>query len=130
MKWNSDLKLEKRGLIFDPLKYGDWMKGGAIAPTPLLMGDKIRIFFGARDALGVARFAYADVDAANPYKILKVTDKPILDIGMDGCFDDNGVVPCALVERDGKIFIYYSGFQLVNKVKYISFSGLAISTES
>lgn len=33
-----------------------------------------------------------DVDANNPSRILEVSERPVLDIGTPGSFDENGVV--------------------------------------
>jgi hypothetical protein len=70
-----------------------------------------------------------DVDADNPSRVLRVSDRPALDIGIPGAFDDNGVVPCAVVLRDGQIHLYYAGYQLARKVKFLAFGGLAISAD-
>src|SRR5205807_3262627 len=70
-----------------------------------------------------------DLDADNPSKVLRVSDRPALDVGIPGAFDENGVVPCAIVRRDHSLYLYYAGYQLGHKVKFFVFSGLAISTD-
>ena len=90
------MQWERKGLIFGANKNNWWMDNSALQPTPLVMGDTIRVFAGMRDKDGVSRVGYVDVDGNNPSNIIKVKETPCLDIGEPGCFDDNGVVPCAL----------------------------------
>ncbi|MBL6964383.1 MAG: hypothetical protein ISR55_11210, partial [Bacteroidetes bacterium] len=66
----------------------------------------------------------------NPEKVLKVSEKPVLDIGKDGAFDEFGVVPSATIRHDGKIYMYYAGYQLCKKVRFLVLSGLAISEDN
>lgn len=113
-----------------------WIKQGRIyanpatTPTPLLINSRtLRIYFGARDGKGVGRIKYIDVDAANPKKILRVSKKPVLDIGKPGMFDDNGVI-LGDVARYGRILrMYYVGFQIPQKAKFLAFTGLAESRD-
>lgn len=111
-----------------------WIKKGLIyahsatTPTPILLSEKtIRVYVGRRDKSGVSRIGYVDVDAANPMKIRRISRKPVLDIGKPGAFDDNGVILGDVVNYDNALFMYYVGFQHVQKVKFLAFTGLAIS---
>ena len=70
-----------------------------------------------------------DVSADNPLSVLRVSKQPVLDIGIPGTFDENGVVPCAISERERKLFLFYAGYQLGRKIKFLVFSGLAISED-
>lgn len=114
------MKWIKKGQIYKP----------ALQPTPYLLSeDVIRMFVGIRDKQGISRIHYADLDSNNPSKILKVSKNPILDIGEVGCFDDNGVVPCAVIEYDNRLYMYYAGYQLGTRVRMLIFSGLAVSDD-
>jgi hypothetical protein len=125
MKWN------KKGLIYSPKGDLAWASNTALQPTPLLRTaeNSIRVFAGFRDDEGVSRVGFVDVSAENPGEVLRVSKTPALDVGRPGAFDENGVVPCAILERDGKLFLYYAGYQLGQKVKFFVFSGLAISED-
>ena len=118
---------EKKGLIFGANNNNEWMNNSALQPTPILIGDVIRVFVGFRDKNGVGRVGYVDVDANNPSKILKVCEKPCLDIGAPGQFDDNGVVPCAITKVDDKLYLFYAGYNVGYHVRMTIFSGLAVS---
>lgn len=119
----------KKGLIFCPNNEQDWMKDFAMLPTPLLIGEKLRIFLGFCDKKNVGRIGFVDVNPDNPSEIIEVSQNPILDIGRKGCFDDNGVVPISIVSRQDKVFLYYVGFQLGVQIPYYMFGGLAISED-
>jgi len=122
---------EKKGLIFDPAGLGGWRDNTFITPTPFLLSDTtIRIYGGFRDAEGVSRIGYIDVDAKDPGKVLKVSEQPVLDIGKDGMFDDNGIILGSIIRDGDDIRMYYVGFQLVKKAKFLAFSGLAISKDN
>lgn len=118
-------------MIYGPNGDMGWAKHSALQPTPYLNAaiKSIRIFGGFRDDEGVSRVGFVDVSAEAPSKILRVSVNPALDVGTPGTFDENGVVPCAVVERDGRLFLFYAGYQLGRKVKFCVFSGLAISDD-
>ena len=124
------MKWRKMGLIYGPKGDSTWAQNSALQPTPLLIAEKvIRVFIGIRDAAGVSRVGFVDLDAAEPAKVLRVTEAPVLDIGLPGTFDENGVVPCAIVARDNQLYLYYAGYQLGHKVKFCAYGGLAISDD-
>jgi predicted GH43/DUF377 family glycosyl hydrolase len=118
----------KKGLLYGPNGKHPWARHSALQPTPYLMRDgAIRMFVGFRDSAGVSRIGFVDLDGANPSRVLRVSGRPVLDTGAPGTFDENGVVPCAVVEREGQLWLFYAGYQLGQKVKFYAFGGLAIS---
>ena len=120
----------KKGLIYCPNGEHTWEKDTFMTPHAIDVGDGvIRIFGGVRDDNGISRIKYIDVDANNPQNVLYISDKPSLDIGRDGTFDDNGVILGDTVWVDDKLYLYYVGFQHVQKAKFYAFSGLAISED-
>lgn len=124
MIWN------KKGLIYKPEGDSQWAKSGAMLPTPLIIDrNTIRVYLGFRDSEGIGRIGYVDVEADNPGKVLSVSKNPVLDIGVPGTFDDNGVLPSCLIEHDNRLYLYYIGFQLGTRVRYFIFSGLAESRD-
>ncbi len=89
-----------------------------------------RIWGGVRDAYGISRIKYIDVEKDNPNNVIEVCNIPSLDIGNPGCFDDNGVILGDIILVEDKMYLYYVGFQHVQKVKFYAFSGLAISSDN
>ena len=124
MKWN------KLGHVFSQDGKTGWRKKSALTPTPILLNeDTIRIYAGFRDEEGISRIGYVDVDSNNPMLVKRVSDKPVLDRGRDGCFDDNGVILGDVVKFGSKLRMYYVGFQLVKRAKFLAFTGLAESSD-
>ncbi|GGA86901.1 glycosylase [Brucella endophytica] len=123
MKWH------KHGLVFDPTGKIDWAISHALQPTPLVLPDRIRVFVGLRDAIGVSRIGFVDLQKDDPTRVMGYSQTPVLDIGEDGCFDENGVVPSAVVQQGSRVYLYYAGYQLGAKVRFLAFGGLAISDD-
>jgi predicted GH43/DUF377 family glycosyl hydrolase len=124
------MKWIKKGLIFDPHDRFTWATHSALQPTPILMShDIIRVYIGCRDDHGVSRIGFVDLAADDPSKILTISKSPALNIGTPGTFDENGVVPCAVVKREDRLFLYYAGYQLGQKIRFYVFAGLAISED-
>jgi sucrose-6-phosphate hydrolase SacC (GH32 family) len=99
-----------------------------MAPAPVLIGnDVIRIYVGGWDESGISRIWYIDVAANNPDRVLRISDRPVLDLGVAGAFDDNGVFPGHAYKHEGKYYLYYTGFQVGHRVRYFNFGGLAVS---
>lgn len=122
---------KKQGLVYSPKFQGGWIDNSALTPTAFLLNDEIiRVYCGFRDTQGVSRIGYVDVSAEKPSIIRKVSERPCLDVGRPGMFDDNGVILGDIIRYDGEIRMYYVGFQLVEKAKFLAFSGLAVSTDN
>jgi hypothetical protein len=121
----------KLGLVFNARDLvPEWAQDSALTPTPLLHADgHIRVYAGFRDRAGISRIGYVDVAAEDPRRVLRVSRRPALDIGRDGCFDDNGVILGDVVRVGSQLFLFYVGFQLVAKAKFLALSGLAVSED-
>ena len=125
------MKWEKKGLIYKAPLDNSWMDNSALTPTPLLKNSAIiRVYAGFRDKKGISRIGYVDLASDDPSVVKGVSTKPVLDIGQDGMFDDNGVILGDIVRIENKLYMYYVGFQIVNKVKFLAYSGLAISSDN
>lgn len=124
------MKWEKKGLIYCPDGSMEWAQHSALTPTPVLVDETtIRVYAGLRDERGVSRIGYIDVHADDPSQIKTVSPRPVLDIGIPGTFDDNGVILGDIISYNNLIYMYYVGFQLVEKVKFLAFTGLAVSED-
>lgn len=122
--------IEKRGLIYCPNGEHEWEIDTFMTPHALHKSDGIiRILGGVRDRQGVSRIKYIDVAEDDPSKIIEISDSILLDVGNPGCFDDNGMILGDVLSVRDKLYMYYVGFQHVQKVKFFAFSGLAISSD-
>lgn len=121
----------KLGLVFRPDGSRPWAANSALTPTPIMLDDDtIRVFAGFRDNEGVSRIGYVDLNAADPREVMGVSSEPVLDIGRDGAFDDNGVILGDIIRVGSEMRMYYVGFQLVKKAKFLAFTGLAVSSDN
>ncbi len=121
---------EKKGIVYGAKgEYGSWMANSAMKPIPLLIGDVLRVYVTFRTSDGAGRPGYVDLNPENPSQVWDVSQKPLLELGDVGYFDDNGVVPCTVFEDNGKYYMYYTGFNLGVKVRMTYFSGLGISED-
>lgn len=121
---------KKKGLIYAPPKDKSWRDNTALTPTAFQHSEHvIRVYAGFRDPKGISRIGFVDVDSNNPSNILSISKHPVLDIGSDGMFDDSGVILGDVIRVNNKVYMYYVGFQLVEKVKFLAYTGLAISED-
>jgi hypothetical protein len=121
---------DKLGLVYCADGDLPWRCSHALAPTPYLLSkDIIRIFVAFLDKEQVGRIGYVDVDANQPTRVVNLGEKPALDIGAPGCFDDHGVTPICVVERGNELHLFYTGWQISATVRYYLFTGLAVSTD-
>lgn len=124
------MQWEKLGLVHGPDGSLPWAQTSALTPTPVVLeSDLVRVYCGMRDAVGVSRIGWVDVAAEDPTRVVRVCERPALDIGRPGCFDDNGVILGDVLVEDDEVLMYYVGFQHVAGVKFLAFSGLARSTD-
>ena len=124
------MKWRKMGRIYTPDGTQWWAKKYAFPPVPHFLNDQvIRMYVAFCDENTVGRIGYVDVSADDPSQVLRVSEDPVLDIGVPGAFDENGILPTSIVKVDDKLYLYYVGYQLGMKVRYYQFEGLAISTD-
>jgi hypothetical protein len=124
------LKWIKKGLIFCPSGEYEWSKSHAQVPVVDVINDDIwRIYYTTRDSKQRSRISYIEVEAGNPQNILYKHDKPVIDIGSPGCFDDCGAMCSSLVKFEHKIYMYYIGWNVRNTVSYHLSIGLAVSED-
>ena len=101
-----------------------------MAPSALLMPDgRIRIYLGCLDANGISRIGWIDVDGTAPQQVVGICERPSLDVGRPGTFDENGVFPGHVARVNGVVRLYYTGFQLGQKIRHYNFGGLATSDD-
>lgn len=121
---------KKKGLIFNAKGQFPWMMHHACVPVAdWIDEDRLRIYFGPRDARGKSHIGYIEVGADNPSNILYVHDRPVLSPGKLGTFDDSGVMPSSIVERDGRKYLFYIGWNEGVTVSYRNSVGIAVSDD-
>lgn len=120
----------KKGLIYNVSGGNYFDFSHCHKPTPLLLNeDVIRIYFGTRDKQGKTRTTFVDVSAENPSKILYIHNKPVLDLGKIGAFDDSGANVSSVIRVGNLIYMYFIGWNPSTTVHTRNSIGLAISED-
>tara|TARA_R110001592_G_scaffold294462_4_gene564284 strand:+ start:7511 stop:8458 length:948 start_codon:yes stop_codon:yes gene_type:complete len=121
----------KKGLIYVPDGIKEWSKSHAQVPFAYRLNvDIIRIFFATRDKNSCSSTSFIDVNANNPSEVLYVHNKPVLEKGTRGSFDDSGTMPSWLLKIDNKLFLYYTAWNKSVEASYRLSIGLAVSEDN
>jgi hypothetical protein len=123
------VRWQKLGRIFVPDGTVWWMKTHAASPIPLpLDGSRLRVLVSGRDNESRARIGSLELSLDNPSEV-RVSQEPLADLGEPGTFDENGMVSGCAAQVNGRLHIYYSGWQLGKTVPFWFFGGLLISDD-
>ncbi|WP_411170334.1 hypothetical protein ACH36K_07595 [Clostridium sp. MB05] len=124
---------EKKGLVFNVDKTSEWAYSHCHKPTPLLIDDKtVRVYFGVRDKGNHTRTTFVDIDISdmNNLKVIYIHDKPVIDLGKIGAFDDSGANVCSVIREKNLIYMYYIGWNPSTTVHTRNSIGLAVSEDN
>lgn len=116
-------------MIFAPDGGFDWSRTHAQAPAAILMGDRIRVYYGARNDENRSRTSFFEVDRGDPTRLLYVHDRPVIDFGKPGTHDEDGVIGSQLVQVGEELRLYYGGVSRGGHVPYRMSIGLASSRD-
>lgn len=116
---------QKLGKVFDPTEgnYGRWIEEFAQAPATLVFDDIVRVYFSCRpkpDESGqyVSYSGFVDLDRSDLFKILRVSEAPILPLGGLGTFDEFGTYPVSVIRDRDKVVAYYGGWTRCRSVPF------------
>ena len=130
-------KWKKIGRVFNPTEnHGRaFIHEFAQAPATLVFDDFVRIFFSCRpgpDANGqyVSYSTYLEVERSNLMSIKYLAEKPFLDLGGLGTFDEFGTYPVSVIRHDDKLHrAYYAGWNRCVSVPFNTAIGVAESID-
>lgn len=130
------MKWIKKGLIFKPNGEYEWMSSHVSPLAAIEKKSCIRVFFSTRSKIDqdgnyVSYLTYIDLDKDNPQKILYLHDKPLLELGREGTFDEFGIMVAKPVVVKNQVYLYYMGWQRLasSRSPYQVCVGLAISDD-
>lgn len=126
------MKWRKQGLVWCADGSLPWARTHAMVPTPIQLPHLgvIRIFFSSCDDAGIARPGFVDTSMDDPTRVIAMHPHPLMDIGTPGTFDDNGVLATSVLRLpNGRMLMYYVGFELGTRIRYRLLSGLATSDD-
>lgn len=122
----------KRGRVFEVGQAAWTASRHAQLPVPFGLEDgRLRVYFSSRDSANRSRSGFFETSAGSPADVAYVHDRPALDLGATGAFDDRGVMASCVVEADGgELYLYYIGFGVGGgESPYETEIGLAVSTD-
>jgi hypothetical protein len=124
------MKWIKKGLIYCPSGKHGFDFSHCHKPTPLIFGDIVRVYFGVRDKNSKTRTTFIDLDRYDLNKIKYIHDRPVLDLGKMGAFDDSGANVCSTMINDNQIYMYFIGWNPSTTVHTRNSIGIAVSRDN
>lgn len=129
-------KWKKLGRVFDPsdVKNKIWLKEFAQAPSALVFDSFVRVYFSCRpnrDKNGqyVSYAAYVDLRKDNLMEILDFAQRPVLELGNTGAFDEFGTYPISVVRYQDEVRAYFGGWTRCESVPFNVAIGVATSKD-
>jgi len=103
-----------------------------MVPTPVqLSNGDLKLFFTSLDENGRGRPFSCQLNPKNPSQITSYDEKPILELGDPGTFDDSGIVVTSVIQSLGNsLLMYYVGFERCTDSRYRMLTGIAVSEDS
>lgn len=120
MKPRTEQRWQKLGLVWGSDNY-------AQCPTPLVLEDRVRVYFSQRDPRNKSYVSYVDLDIDDP-TFVRAGESRILENGKPGTGDDEGQIPSFARNILGDLTeLFYSGWNSRNTVPYHNATFLARS---
>lgn len=131
-----NFKWKKLGPVFNPSDIKDrfFLKEFAQAPATIIFDDFVRVYFSCRpnpDQNGqyVSYSAYVDLDRDNLFNVIRVSERPILELGRLGTFDEFGIYPVSVIKHGNEYRAYYGGWTRCESVPFNVAIGMGISKD-
>jgi hypothetical protein len=120
----------KRGVIFAPPQGASWLNSHAAIPFVMQRDDgRFRAYFAGRDGHNRSQTGYFDFNIEDPKGTLRICDHPVLRHGDLGTFDETGAMISWIVNHDGRLYMFYSGWNQGTTVPFRTAIGLAVSND-
>jgi len=120
---------QRLGLVLPP--HGTGLRlTHAMLPTPLVLADRLRLFYASCDATLRGRIFRVDLALEDPRQIIDLAADPVLDLGPSGAFDQDGVNPAHVLRVGNRLLLYYIGWNRISdEIPYTLLTGVAISED-
>lgn len=130
----NQLNWKKNGLLFSPQNEitPNWMKTFAQAPHVIIYPNFFRVYFSCRPAPDENRqfVSYSGfVDFDFTFKLLKISNEPILELGELGTFDEFGTYPVSVLKKETGYELFYAGWTRCSSVPFNTAIGKATSQD-
>jgi BNR repeat-like domain len=105
------LAWEKLGIVYGPSGDRPWRRTHASLPLGMRVGEhRYRVYFASRDEENRSHVGWVELSTDGDPKVVAEAEEPALAPGPLGNFDDHGVYPASLVEHDGRLLLFYIGW--------------------
>ena len=106
----------------------------AQAPATLVFDDVVRVYFSCRpkpDENGqyVSYSAFVELDRKDLFKVVRVSEQPVLELGKLGTFDEFGTYPISVIQDGTQFKAYYAGWTRCESVPFNVAIGYGISED-
>jgi len=106
----------------------------AQAPATLVFDTFVRVYFSCRpppDAEGqyVSRLAFVDLNRANLFEVVQLAERPVMELGGLGTFDQFGTYPMSVVRCGPEVRAFYAGWTRCTSVPFDVAIGYAVSRD-
>lgn len=120
---NRSFRFDKVGLVYHAPHDGSWRNSYAQVPAVIDLGDRLRVYFSVRppkDENGMFRstMCWVDVAREDPTKVIAVAQRPFVEYGAPGTFDEHGVMPSCANWNGDVLRLYYCGWMRLVGVPY------------
>lgn len=129
------LNWKKLGIIFNPAEHETplWMDEFAQAPHVVHFENFIRVYFSCRpkpdeNKQYLSYSAFVDLDFS--FKVLNISENPILNLGKLGTFDEFGTYPVSVIKNNDEFWAYYAGWTRCESVPFNTAIGFAKSSNN
>ena len=129
------MKWKKLGLVFDLAKnrLPKGCIGFAQSPQPVVFEDFIRVYFSTRvvepkNGKFISEVVFADLKP-DLSEVIRVSDRPVIERGLLGCFDEHGIFPMNVIKRGAELWAYTCGWSRRVSVSVETGIGLAVSKD-
>jgi hypothetical protein len=124
------VRWERKGIVVPAPPPLSWARSHAALPIPRNLPDgRTELYFSTRDKYRRSHVARAIFEGSQVFGAPTFSAEPVLRPGPRGSFDDAGVTTSCLVEFEGRLLLYYSGWTLGVSVPFYFFVGCAASDD-
>lgn len=123
------MQWKQLGIVYATQGTHSWSQSHVQAPTAMEINGRIRVYFGTRNADNRSLTSFIEVDRADPTRVLYVHDRPVMDFGLPGTHDEDGVIASHVIPVGNELWMYYGGVSRGGTVPYRMSIGLAVSQD-
>jgi hypothetical protein len=111
----------------------EWINDLSQAPNAIVLDDVIRVFFSSRaipiNAKYISYSGYFDLSLKFPHDLISISERPVVELGNIGEFDEFGIYPFSVVKFKNEYFAAFGGWTRLKTVPFDVQIGMAKSLD-